>query len=130
MRILILEDSKRRIKWFRKAFKGHELFIFSCVKNAELFLKDNTPDLVFLDHDLDNRMFVKSCEPNTGYQLAMKIIELGKLSSEIYIHSMNPFGSRKIYSILERGNVSKKLLRIPYPKLRIIFHTLNFCPMV
>ena len=72
MKILILEDSKERIKIFKKNLtKYHDLYFFDNVQDARDALELMGPwDMLFLDHDLDNRVYVESEEPNTGYQLA------------------------------------------------------------
>ena len=117
MEIFILEDNKFRIEWFKKTFSQHNLNIFDNVKRAELYLLDNNPDVLFLDHDLDGRAFVDSNEDNTGYKLAKSIVSFGKKYKKVYIHSMNPYGAKKMQEKLKEGRVSDEILRFPFSML-------------
>ena len=38
MKILILEDNKERIEWFKRVYKNHELFIFTDLVSAKNFI--------------------------------------------------------------------------------------------
>lgn len=115
MKIFVLEDSLMRIKWFKKEYEGSEINIFTQVKEAIRFLKKETPDILYLDHDLDGKVFVDSSEENTGYQLAKFIAESGKKYDKIVIHSMNPFGAKNMYHTLK--NSARALYKIPFPFL-------------
>jgi hypothetical protein len=78
----------------------HELHFFDQVDDAKEAIEFHGPyDRIYLDHDLDGRIFVNSEEPNTGYQLAKFIAERG-LVAEIILHSMNPFGSARMKEVL------------------------------
>ena len=71
MKIFILEDNLERIKWFKDKFIDHTLFISSNVDEAIKLYDSNKPfDTIFLDHDLDDLVFVNSNKKNTGYQFA------------------------------------------------------------
>ena len=113
--VVILEDDKNRIKSFKsKLFDKSEIFHFTNVKDCFTFISttDKKIDMIFLDHDLDNRIYVNSNEENTGYQMAKKIKEhYGEDYPEIIIHSLNPAGADNILSILTRGQ------KIPFPVL-------------
>jgi len=101
MKILILEDSNVRIQIFKKQLgKKHELFIFDQVEEAKNAIDHFGPfKRIYLDHDLDQRVFVHSDEDNTGYQLA-KYISSKKIDAEIFIHTMNPFGAARMKAVL------------------------------
>lgn len=107
MKILILEDSGTRIKLFEKHLgKDHELFFFDRVDEAEAALElIGDFDILFLDHDLDNRVFVDSKELNTGYQFAKWISKQNMKFEEIIIHSMNPVGAQNIKAILPEAKI-------------------------
>ena len=64
------------------------------VNNAKDILKNDTFDMLMLDHDLGGEELVDSCKENTGYQLVKYIIN-NKLqkNAEFIIHSQNPVGS-------------------------------------
>ena len=103
-RIFILEDNSYRISRFKRAFFKDEVFIFDNVKEAKAFLDGNDVDILFLDHDLDDRVYVDSEEENTGYQLAKYINESGKKYKQAIIHSLNTVGAANIYNKL-KGSV-------------------------
>lgn len=52
MRILILEDSIERVKYFIERFSDHELTITENAQDAIAYLSECVYDYVFLDHDL------------------------------------------------------------------------------
>jgi len=52
MRILILEDSTERVKYFLERFSDYELTITENAQDAIIYLNEEMYDYVFLDHDL------------------------------------------------------------------------------
>jgi CheY-like chemotaxis protein len=112
MKIFILEDSQERRKVFHKMLSPtHDLSFFGHVEDAKIALRTGGPfDILFLDHDLDNRVFVDSEEENTGYQLAKYIAE-NNVHGKIIIHSMNPYGAARMQEILPDAQ------RISFPDL-------------
>jgi len=89
----------------------HEISFFGHVEDAKTALCTDGPfDLIFLDHDLDNRVFVDSEEENTGYQLAKYIAE-NNVRGKIIIHSMNTYGAARMQEILPDAR------RISFPDL-------------
>ena len=113
MKILILEDAPERIRTFQKQLKDHDVYFFDDVADAIAaveFIGDF--DMYFIDHDLDNQVFVDSHESNTGYQFA-KHLSKKELSDsiDIIIHSMNPVGAQNIKSVLPQSKI------IPFPSL-------------
>jgi CheY-like chemotaxis protein len=101
MKILILEDNLVRIEKFKELFRNQELWIFDNVKSAFEFCQVEDIQLMLLDHDLGNQIWVDSNEDNTGYQFVKKLIEnqLQK-NSLYYIHSSNPIGANKMLNLL------------------------------
>ena len=76
------------------------------VDEAAALLQQNRYDLIFLDHDLDfgRRIYIDPEEPNTGYQLALKIAEdPNHRETPVVVHSLNWFGSNRIVKTLERA---------------------------
>lgn len=101
MRILVLEDNSIRIEKFKQLFKNQELFISDNVKEALNICLVQDFQVMFLDHDLGNAIWVDSNEENTGYQFIKKLIERQlQKNSLIYIHSMNPIGANKMLNLL------------------------------
>lgn len=105
MKILILEDSADRIKTFQKNLIGHDVYFFDNVRNAIDAVNLMGPfDVYFLDHDLDDRIFVDSNEPNTGYQFA-KFLAQKKVTGQIIIHTLNPAGQKNMKDVLPHAEV-------------------------
>ena len=107
MKVLILEDSGARIKLFQKHLgKDHDLYFFDNVQEAKAALELMGPfDVLFLDHDLDDRVFVDSNEPNTGYQLAKWVAEKDIKFDEIILHSLNPAGVQNMKAVLPEAKI-------------------------
>ncbi len=107
MKILILEDANSRIQTFIKHYgKKHDLYFFDNITDAKDALNLLGPfDVIFLDHDLDDRVYVNSNEANTGYQLAKWMQENNISAEEIIIHSMNPVGADNIKAVLPQAKI-------------------------
>lgn len=106
MQILVLEDSAERQKVFRKflCVSNHVAIVSSVdiakalVKNAK---KNNDQfDIIFIDHDLDDRVYVDSEEENTGYQFAKWLAEQN-IEAKFITHSLNPVGAKNICGVLK-----------------------------
>lgn len=52
MKVLILEDSTERVKYFIERYSDHELTITENAKDAIVYLNEDVYDYIFLDHDL------------------------------------------------------------------------------
>jgi CheY-like chemotaxis protein len=111
-KVLILEDSEARRRIFREKLGSVcDLFFFDRVEEAKRALIEEGPfDLIFLDHDLDGRVFVSSNEANTGYQLA-KFIARERVKPRIIIHSMNFAGAARMRELLPEAE------HIEFPEL-------------
>ena len=92
--------------------------VYNNVLDAHHACVCNDFQVMFLDHDLDNRIWVNSQEENTGYQF-VKFLVNNKLqkNSLIYIHSMNPIGANKMLNYLKDNG---------YDGIWIPFHQLKF----
>ena len=65
-----------------------------------MFLKNQTYDLIFLDHDLGGKVYEEINGYNTGSLLA-RIISEEKIylhNAKIIVHSLNPDGSKYMVS--------------------------------
>lgn len=102
MKILILEDNKERIEWFKRIYKNHELFIFTDLVSAKNFIMFQEIDVLFLDHDLEEKNLEAVELGLTGYDFCLFLITnyLCKHSA-IFIHSMNPCGAAKMEEVLK-----------------------------
>ena len=118
MRLLILEDNPIRIEKFKKLFKNQEIVIFDNVDDAIAACEKEEFKVLWLDHDLDNKIWVDShsCH-NTGYKFVYTLIFKGlQKNSLIYIHSMNPVGANKMLNMLKDND---------YDGIWIPFHLLK-----
>ncbi|HEY0431934.1 MAG TPA: hypothetical protein VGC61_08935, partial [Pyrinomonadaceae bacterium] len=52
IRVFLLDDDKRRHRWFATRFKGDFVDMADNVQKAQEFLAANSYDAIFLDHDL------------------------------------------------------------------------------
>lgn len=99
-KIFFLDDMEVRYKSFISYFPNN---VITWAKSAEeaidILSKDLSWDLITLDHDLGNRIFVPSEDENTGYQVA-KFLSDKDIKCEIIIHSMNYNGAMKMISLL------------------------------
>jgi hypothetical protein len=112
-RACIVEDDSRRVNWFLKHFKFIDIDIISDMSEVN---KWNGPySLYFLDHDLGNRIFIKSEDPNSGYSFIKWLIlhYPEELSKEFIIHSLNPIGSENMKKLLI-DNSAKKVSTLPF----------------
>lgn len=119
MKIFILEDNPFRQVWFKKTFFKDELFIFDDVQKAKEFLIENKDiDILFLDHDLDHRIYVDSNEENTGYQLVRFIAQEELTFKLAVIHSLNNYGAMRMHDLLEQYKSVEVLKRIDFLQLK------------
>lgn len=102
MKILILEDDPQRHNFFNAHFgRYNELYITTSVEEAiEIFQRNKPFDVIFLDHDLDGRVYVPSNELNTGFQFAKYLSDQKICGTYVYCHSGSPDGRRAIQEVL------------------------------
>lgn len=104
MRVLILEDDVDRMKYFRRKFIGHEVTICDDTKELIKELIENKWDLLYLDHDLDGKVYVPSGE-GTGYEVAEWLSNnLDKCPPEVYVHTLNGGGRKKMLDVLPQAH--------------------------
>lgn len=118
MKILILEDDIIRIKKFNELFKYQEVYMCQDIYAAKDVCKTFKIDLMLLDHDLGNKIWVDSKEENTGYQFVKWLVDNNlQKQSLIYIHSMNFVGANRMLDYLKSNE---------YDGIWIPFHILKF----
>lgn len=91
VKYFVLEDNPKRIQVFRDKLNdpGDSVTICTNVKDAKEALASENFDILFLDHDLDGRVYVDPMEPNTGYRLAQFIHERRIRWKKLIIHTQN-----------------------------------------
>jgi len=108
LKIIILEDMPSRIQFFKSKLHKHNVYYFDNADDVinALCLLEKEWDIVFLDHDLDGKIFVPSSYHNTGYTVAKFISENNNITiKQIIVHSMNPLGAQNIKMILPRVEI-------------------------
>lgn len=116
LKILVLEDMGHRIEFFKEKLSKHDVWFFDQASDAinALSLINKEWDIVFLDHDLEGKIFVPSSYQNTGYTVAKFISEHDNIKiNQIIIHSMNPQGANNIKNILPQAEI------IPFNLLKV-----------
>lgn len=102
MKILILEDNLERKQYFDKLFRSQTAYHVSSVTEAKDLCEAIVFDVIFLDHDLDQKIWVPSEEENTGYNFVKWLVESPYQKESLnYIHSMNPIGANKMLNLLK-----------------------------
>lgn len=132
--ILILEDDEDRIKQFKERFfslfngKDKNLIISvieyaRTAKEAIEFLKKTTHyDIIFLDHDLGNRVFVSSDDENTGSEVVRYLVENANhyTNTKFIIHSFNPLGAKNMLNNIKE-NITDNVIHVPAIWTRDVF---------
>src|ERR1044072_2316222 len=72
IRVFLLDDDKRRHRWFSTRFKGDFVDIASNVAEARELLRAGSYDAIFLDHDLHPEHYhaESTDDERTGYAVA------------------------------------------------------------
>ena len=100
MKILILEDSGERTKWFSDWFVAEEVIITNNAKVAIALLHSVEFDMVFLDHDLGGQTFIDSDDENCGYQVTKALPSTINRSTHVVIHSHNNAAAKRMVNSL------------------------------
>jgi hypothetical protein len=102
MRVLFLDDNRNRREQFTKNSISHSVDLAVTAEQAIDFLRENSYDLIFLDHDLDFAHYDGDySKGKSGLDVAkfLKTCEhqFGKI---VFVHSLNPDGRKNIKSHL------------------------------
>lgn len=107
--VFLLDDDKRRHRWFEKRFDGDDLYIAETVEEAKELLNENSYDAIFLDHDLLPHHYESNEHDDfasTGYAIAEFLNENRHLqrASTIIVHTRNADAAiRMVEKIRESG---------------------------
>lgn len=121
MRILLLEDSQERRRWFRAQFAGNVLDETLDPDEAVRWLRERAYDYIYLDHDLSDEQAARSaagyCGPPeaTGYAVALWLAKHPECQPDarIVIHSLNELAARRMGHALREGG-RRRVVRIPF----------------
>src|SRR5688500_3435910 len=92
--VFLLDDDRRRHRWFKKRFEGDELDIDETVDEAKELLQQYAYDAIFLDHDLLPHHYESNTHSdfeNTGYEIARWLNENRTLqrAATVIVHTRN-----------------------------------------
>lgn len=92
--VFLLDDDRRRHRWFEKRFVGDELAVAETVEEAKEILAAESFDAIFLDHDLLPHHYETNDHDdyaNTGYAIAEWLTENRELqrAATIIVHTRN-----------------------------------------
>lgn len=107
--ILILEDAEYRITAFKNNFSNCNLTITSDVQECIQLLSTNVYDFLFLDHDLDQRIYTPSDE-RSGFWVAKFVAENPQFKPEIVcLHTKNQYGIVNMKQVLPNAIVTPEI---------------------
>lgn len=116
--VFILEDNMDRMEWFYKNMSkllnttDYNIIAAKNVDTAKDLwnIWNGEFEFYFLDHDLDDDIYVDIDESNTGSEFAKWLVEQGVKGNneKIYIHSLNPVGAINMMAKFDKS------IRAPY----------------
>lgn len=119
IRVFLLDDDKRRHRWFTTRFKGDFLDIANNVAEAQQFLRATSYDAIFLDHDLHPEHYNSDStdDERTGYAIARWLCSNPELqrASTILVHTRNADGAMRMVEELRRAG--RQAEYVPFPLL-------------
>jgi hypothetical protein len=119
IRVFLLDDDKRRHRWFTDRFKGDFIDIAQNVTEAQELLSSSSYDAIFLDHDLHPEHYNTDStdDERTGYAIAVWLCENPDLqrASTILVHTRNADGAMRMVGELRRAGRSADY--VPFPLL-------------
>ena len=107
--VFLLDDDRRRHRWFEKRFSGDDLDIAETVEAAKSFLVEGNYDAIFLDHDLLPHHYESNDHDDfasTGYAIAEFLNERSDLqrAATIIVHTRNADAAiPKVQKLRETG---------------------------
>jgi hypothetical protein len=123
IRVFLLDDDKRRHRWFATRFKGDLVDVADNVERAQELLSANAYDAIFLDHDLHPEHYNATShdDERTGYAVALWLGANPELqrASTIMVHTRNADGAMRMVEELRRAGRSADYVPFPYLAERI-----------
>jgi hypothetical protein len=119
IRVFLLDDDKRRHRWFTTRFKGDYIDIAHNVREAQQLLSATSYDAIFLDHDLHPEHYNADStdDERTGYAIARWLCSNPELqrASTILVHTRNADGAMRM--VAELRNAGRSADYVPFPLL-------------
>lgn len=119
IRVFLLDDDRRRHRWFAARFKGDQVDVADTVERAQQMLSTNAYDAIFLDHDLHPEHYhaPSSDDKRTGYAIAVWLGANPELqrASTIMVHTRNADGAMRMVEELRRAGRTADY--VPFPML-------------
>ena len=119
IRVFLLDDDRRRHRWFAARFKGDLVDVADNVERAQQMLSANSYDAIFLDHDLHPEHYHAASQDDerTGYAVASWLAAHPELqrASTIMVHTRNADGAIRMVEELRRAGRSADY--VPFPML-------------
>lgn len=119
IRVFLLDDDKRRHRWFSARFKGDFIDIAENVGEAQELLSASSYDAIFLDHDLHPEHYhaESTDDERTGYAIAAWLCAHpeAQRASTILVHTRNADGAMRMVGELRRAGRNADY--VPFPLL-------------
>lgn len=123
IRVFLLDDDRRRHKWFAERFKGDFIDMAHNVSQAQQLLGENSYDAIFLDHDLHPEHYssLDRDDERTGYAIASWLAANPDLqrASTILVHTRNADGAMRMVEEMRRSGRSAEYVPFPFLEERI-----------
>src|SRR5687767_10776648 len=122
--VFLLDDDRRRHRWFEKRFVGDDLDVAETVEDAKEFLAKSSYDAIFLDHDLLPHHYETNDHgdyANTGYAIAEWLNERSDLqrAATIIVHTRNADAAIPMVQKLRETGRSVEYVAFPMLDLKI-----------
>ncbi len=118
IRVFLLDDDRRRHKWFAERFKGDFIDMAHNVSQAQQLLGENSYDAIFLDHDLHPEHYnsFDRDDERTGYAIASWLAANPDLqrASTILVHTRNADGAMRMVEEMRRSGRSAEYVPFPF----------------
>lgn len=122
--VMLLDDDRRRHRWFQKRFKGDYLDIAETVDEGKKLLSEGSYDAIFLDHDLlpehyesnDHNDFAR-----TGYAIAEFLSDHPTLQrgATVIVHTRNADAAITMVEKLRESGRKAEYCAFPMLDLKI-----------
>lgn len=122
--VFLLDDDRRRHRWFEKRFSGDDLDIAETVEEAKKFLSKENYDAIFLDHDLLPAHYESNDHDdyaNTGLAIAEFLNERAELqrAATIIVHTRNADAAIPMVQKLRESGRNVEYVAFPMLDLKI-----------